>query len=59
MRRVVLRLHLHISHQNTHQRKNWNCLIFFVILGTFERFEEQRLEFFRKIMYSLVNVENY
>ena len=41
------------------KENNLNCLIFTVILETFAKFGRYRLEFIRKIMHSLVSVENY
>ena len=41
------------------KEETWNYLVFTVILETFARFGGLRLEFIRKRMHSLVNVENY
>ena len=57
--RSYLRLHLHINNQNTHQRKTWNYSIFIVIIKRFSKFGHYGLGFIRKVMYNLVNVENY
>ena len=58
IRRVIYG-YMHTINQTTHQRQTLNCRIFTVILEKFAKFGGQRFEFIRKIMYSLVNVENY